>query len=99
MVVSGDPHELIEELDWSKEELLGELEELVESRDVLSCSLEELDVSLEELCTASAMELSTSSLNEDELFGMSTITWFEEAGVGGSIEELVSGAITPANGG
>ena len=72
-------------------ELAGSLEELSGTAE-LSCSLEEL-------CTASAMELSTSSLNEDELLGMSTITWFEEAGVGGSIEELVSGAITPANGG
>lgn len=90
--MSSPSHELIEELDWSKEELLGELAELVESRDTLSCMLEELDVSLEEivgfseelvtsleeLCIASAMELSTSSLNEDELLGMSTTTWFEE---------------------
>lgn len=80
-------------------ELADSLEELSGITEELNGSNAELVGFKAELCAASVMELRTSSLNEDELLGISTTTWLEEAGVGGSVEELVSGAITPANGG
>lgn len=69
-----------EELTGSLEELVGFTEELTGSLEELVEFTEEFVASLEELCVGVTIELKISStLYEDELLGMSTTTWFDEA--------------------